>query len=67
MSGMTRKDFELIAQVLKDARPRPDSVPVEVLKEHDYVATCFAAKLRSTNPRFDSDRFKRAAGVSTAG
>lgn len=64
---MTRRDFELIAEILLGARPRPGSVPVEVLNEHDYVATCFAARLRSTNPRFDSDRFKRAAGVPTAG
>ena len=61
---MTRKDFELIADALAAARPRPDNVLVH---EHNYIAKQLAAKLRSTNPNFDSARFLRACGVPNAG
>lgn len=65
---MTRKDFELIAAVFADNKPafKPpiDYVGQAVLDEHAYLANAMAAKLRSTNPRFDRERFLAACGVS---
>lgn len=56
---MTRKDFELIAAVIRDARlERPLYRPA-----WDYIAKDFARELRGTNANFDRDRFLRAAGV----
>jgi len=56
---MTRKDYELIAAAVRDARddlaasPRTSGVV-------DLVAGHLATALRGTNPRFDSVRFLRA-------
>lgn len=55
---MTRKDFELLAEFVKDLSMNHDkSVPLET------IARKLAKKLRSTNPRFNEDRFLRACGV----
>lgn len=54
---MTRKDFELIARVLSEAR-------AELADEYvDYMAHRFADALVWTSERFDRARFLRAAGV----
>jgi hypothetical protein len=59
---MTRKDFELIADVLRDVRE--SYADNNVSTQHvDTVAKCFAIRLQGTNPRFDQDRFMRACGV----
>lgn len=49
---MTRRDFQLIAQVFKEqAAPRP-------------LVEAMARVLRTTNPRFDHDRFVSASGAA---
>jgi hypothetical protein len=48
---MTRKDFELIAQVLSE---------VSDLPYRQQIAKNFADKLANTNPRFDRERFLAA-------
>lgn len=55
---MTRKDFELIAGVLREARPMTMDDGL-----FDYLAHAFVEALTSTNPDFNRDRFLRAAGV----
>jgi hypothetical protein len=62
---MTRKDFELIADVLRDCREAyldsgadPHSI--------DTVAECFAIRLPATNPRFNRERFLTACGLEEA-
>lgn len=58
---MTKKDFELIARVLSDARElAADNDDLILL---DMVGRRFAAELATTNPRFDGHRFMEAAGV----
>jgi len=46
---MTRKDFQLIAMVLKYARVSS--------ADRQLIAEDFASSLRSTNERFDAPRF----------
>jgi hypothetical protein len=70
---MTRKDFELIARVLRDAEPQPrsgyGSAEVNIgLMFHDVerclwvtLADDFAAALADTNERFDRAQFLKAA------
>lgn len=65
---MTRKDFELIARVLSDARNEALSTRVDSLREArldmlDTLAYDFGHALHTTNERFDSGRFLRAAGA----
>jgi aryl carrier-like protein len=59
---MTKKDFQLIADVLRDSRA---DLPTEDLTDHglDIIARRFAGRLRASHPRFDTARFLRAAGV----
>lgn len=51
----TKKDFEFVAALISAAR---NGVPA------DALATLAAAKFAKDNPRFDSDRFKRACGMT---
>lgn len=53
---MTRKDFELIASTVLalDAR-------LFDAQQKQVIAADFACKLSHTNPRFDRERFIRAA------
>jgi len=46
---MTKTDYEIIASVLREA------TITRAVRE--YLAFRFAAALKDTNPRFDSDRF----------
>lgn len=57
---MTRQHFQLIADVLMDARTLTGDDDEMV----DEVAHLFAAKLATTNENFDRDRFLKAAGAS---
>lgn len=59
---MTRAHFELIADAIYSLRPDPDgdSAMFGVL-ERERIATTFAFRLAPTNPRFDVERFVRAA------
>lgn len=72
---MTRKDFELIAWALLDARAAAlldaqaavTSSDAEMTRERlsaiDTVAELIASELAKTNPRFDRERFLAACGV----
>lgn len=60
---MTRKDYVLIASALADARTiypteRPDAV-----QQSEDDAYVIAAALAGDNPRFDRNRFLKAAGA----
>lgn len=54
---MTRKDFQLIADVLRNADEIIDADAMEAL------ASMFTARLTETNPAFDRARFLTACGV----
>ena len=55
---MSRKDFELIAKVLRESK---DVLPPALL---EVIAERFACALATTNGRFDWQRFVRACGGS---
>ena len=55
---MTRKDYQLIATVLKNFGL--EDYPTD---DRDTIAYDLADALASDNPRFDRDRFLVAAGV----
>jgi hypothetical protein len=58
---MTKKDFELIAAVLISNRPSP--YDGDKFDQWVYVVEDFVSKLRTTNPRFNSERFRTACGI----
>lgn len=55
---MTRKDYVLISDILRDAL---DSIIDDMALE--ALASNFADELAADNPRFDYARFLRACGV----
>ena len=59
---MSRKDFELIAAVLREAHDQTDASSTARLLT-DSLAEDFAHALARTNDRFDRARFLRACGV----
>lgn len=59
---MTRKDFQLIADVLKPWITRDGTPDVEDALCAS-IARDFSDKLASTNPNFNRARFLRACGV----
>jgi len=57
---MTKKDFELIARVLKDARKyhgKNEAETIAIIAVIDVLGYRFADELKEVNPRFDSERF----------
>ena len=73
---MTRKDYECMAQVIKDAKTDTDRVTTEYhLKKdnalqseilHDRIqkiADRMADNFKAENPRFDRDKFMKACGL----
>ena len=59
---MTRRDFELIAEVIKGRvvlHQHHDLMRKSTLRE---IAGDFANRLAFTNPRFDRERFMAACG-----
>lgn len=64
---MTKKDFELIAAVLKAARINYHYREVmDILTEHhNRMCTEIADALATTHPRFDRARFLAACGVQS--
>ena len=56
---MSKKDFELIARVLRAMRQRYDADPM-CRGVVDDVAVAFGDVLLTTNPRFDRSRFMAA-------
>lgn len=56
--SMSRKQFELIARVLKEAREEHEcNFPT-----HNLIAHKMAKALASTNSQFDRDKFLKACG-----
>lgn len=53
---MSKKDFELIAAAIRDASRYLDASHAAILR------MSFVEKLKPTNPRFNVDRFLKAAG-----
>jgi hypothetical protein len=57
---MTRKDFELIARVLREAHSQLTAGSIAAIIV-ESLAEDFAHDLAATNPRFDRARFLKAA------
>jgi hypothetical protein len=53
---MTRRDFELIARVLKTSRHWLDR------GAHKTIVVLFANELKTTNSNFDREKFVKACG-----
>jgi len=68
---MTRKDYVLIAAALKAARDGYDYIPAlefegsPIETALNDAAGAIAAALARDNPRFDRERFLKAAGVQS--
>lgn len=59
---MTKQDFELIANVIKDQR-NLSLIPGYGDPTPKMIACAFADRLAKTNPRFDRVAFLRACGT----
>ncbi|HEX3740112.1 MAG TPA: hypothetical protein VHV29_10340 [Terriglobales bacterium] len=57
---MSRKDFILIAQVIKYLPSFECKQDSDVVR-HRVIVASFAEALKNTNPRFDAQRFTDAA------
>jgi len=62
---MTRKDYELIAQILKGAKNYEQNFNdnEKGAKAIEGITHIFATMLSTTNPNFDRARFLSACGV----
>lgn len=58
---MTRKDYELLAEVIRTSRKVTTGETVLVSVEH--LANTLATELEIENPRFDRARFLSACGL----
>lgn len=71
---MTRKDFNLIANILVDFKPDRAKVTTPNIKwgdresafkkYHSQMCASFANSLAGTNPQFDTLRFLKACGYT---
>jgi len=61
---MTRKDYELIAKIMRDTRPTADSGDhyhnVGTMDEWLYVIETAVLAFHADNPKFQPDRFRKA-------
>lgn len=57
---MTKKDYELIAEVLAQVASQQDMDKQYIV---DEVAYYMATKLQEQNPRFDRNKFLTACGI----
>jgi hypothetical protein len=57
---MTRKDYIVIADILRQTRNAPFK-PQEVMQTCDLMAEMFAVALAADNPRFDKQHFLAVA------
>jgi len=73
---MTKKDFERVAAIIKEAKENQDRVigehfnkvsdqySAELLQDGIHnVAMRFCESFKAENPRFDQDRFLKACGL----
>lgn len=58
---MNRKDYELIAQAIREELKSAEFAVAEVMAIR-HVVSALAVAMRRENPRFDTDRFVRACG-----
>lgn len=65
MTQMSKRHFELIAEVLADVRGYYAPTPSQFTNDeiHGNYVLAFADALAETNPRFDRIRFIEAAGA----
>lgn len=70
---MTKKDFELFADILVSCKPAPgpnrdtdaeSSLYEGQVTQYRWTCEVAASRLRATNPRFDKARFLAACGVT---
>jgi hypothetical protein len=64
---MTKKDYELIAFILKVDRlvVNKEVDPLDLIaQQHEFYSEGFADRLQADNPKFDRRRFLAACGVS---
>jgi hypothetical protein len=57
---MTKKDFELIAQIIRDC----DTIDDLTVEQHRLIAIKFSQQLKVTNPSFDHAIFMKACGAN---
>lgn len=62
---MTKKDYALIAQALKEAQPSWDDYSGEAYDQHCNDCEVVAEALARDNPRFNRERFLKACGVES--
>jgi hypothetical protein len=55
---MTKKDFQLIANVLRAHHKQPSPVPAFTVQA---IAVSFASELAKINPRFNAELFIKAS------
>lgn len=64
---MSKKDYKLVAEVLKRVHDsyRPQDYPEESYAQLAVrqVMTCLATELKAANPRFDKERWWLACGI----
>ena len=63
---MTKKDYELIAKAVKASwTPNTISDPNKALFNNgvEVTASYLVQVLQAENPRFDSERFRKACGI----
>jgi hypothetical protein len=65
---VTRKDYQLIAAAIRDARravrdKEPAELQRDLLDGIDYAVDYLAADLERDSPRFDSQKFMAACGL----
>ena len=57
---MTRKDYQLIAQVIAGTRERyPDNMAIA------HIVGVLGSRLKGENPRFDFQKFMKACGIES--
>jgi hypothetical protein len=61
MPKMSRKDFVLIAEQVYHFRPSTQDTAA--FTEWLRMVDMWVAKLKTTNPRFNAERFRTACGV----
>lgn len=64
---MTKKHFEMLANIMKFAKPPEDrgfnKLVSALLSYHSDICNSLADGCQSENPRFDRQRFLKACGV----
>ena len=62
---MSRKDYELIAEAFRDTRPMDNASDPNLWSQWRTDVMHISRALRSTNPRFDQNRFVAACNRET--